>query len=433
MMNVRVVPISVRGGLLLGIALAVLWLAMNASPAMAQPGGPVFISGDDADDNFHCQGTACGGVYPALLSSVVNNSLSPGVGIVAIGVNGNTALNGFNSWNAVANGGPGAPVTFINATIGPGSIATVNFNNFKALYIPSNNLNTFGGITNAQIAALNLRQLAIQSFVNVSGGGLLALTEAGSVGKYGWLPLALTEANKTHSSGVIPTPALQVIAPGVNNANLNHGCCYHTIFTGPAGFSGLSVLAFHPHDGNLTFDTRCTAASGAGSLNCDDVVILGGQKVVLQGQITLDPQQSTNPVGTQHTVTATVRDTAVPTPQPIAGELVTFTIISGPNAGAAGVCSVNADCTTDPGGQVSWTYTDTGGPSPPDDIIQASFTNGTGVLRLITANKEWVAGDTTPPRCEVIGVIGGDLHVEVEDSAAPVSRRSTSSWTTTRT
>ena len=60
-------------------------------------GGPVLLSGDDADDNGHCQGSSCGQLYGKILSFVVSNSNSAGTGIIAIGVNGSRALIGFNS------------------------------------------------------------------------------------------------------------------------------------------------------------------------------------------------------------------------------------------------------------------------------------------------------------------------------------------------
>ena len=60
---------------------------------------------------------------------------------------------------------------------------------------------------------------------------------------------------------------------------------------------------------------------------------------------TSHPDTDENEVGENHTVTATISD-LLANPQP-PGILVTFTVISGPNAGASGTCSVNADCTTD--------------------------------------------------------------------------------------
>jgi len=88
--------------------------------------------------------------------------------------------------------------------------------------------------------------------------------------------------------------------------------------------------------------------------------------------ISLSPATATNDTGTGHTVTATVEIDGIPE----AGGLITFEVISGPNAGEisdpdSGECTPNDDCTTDADGQVSWTYK--GGKVPGTDTIVASF------------------------------------------------------------
>ncbi len=82
--------------------------------------------------------------------------------------------------------------------------------------------------------------------------------------------------------------------------------------------------------------------------------------------IALNPPSAVNPVGTNHTVTATVDDN---NGNPAQGVTVDFSVTSGPNTGATGTCAVNADCTTDASGNVSWTYT--GGTTAGIDTIQA--------------------------------------------------------------
>ena len=213
-------------------ATLVTFAAANASA------GLVLLSGDDADDSGHCNGTLCGGLYAAVLSSAVSTSASPGSGILAIGVNDSQALIGLNSWNAPVNGGPGATITFRNSIA---DIDSVNFADYDVIYIPSNSLNTAGGITPAQLTALNTRQADIVHFLNVLGGSLVALTEAGSSNQYGWLPVALTIADEQHAD-VTPTADMAAIAPGATATNMDHGF-YHTVFLGPPGFSGLKVLA----------------------------------------------------------------------------------------------------------------------------------------------------------------------------------------------
>ncbi|MHC4891428.1 MAG: hypothetical protein ACYTEO_18395, partial [Planctomycetota bacterium] len=109
-------------------------------------------------------------------------------------------------------------------------------------------------------------------------------------------------------------------------------------------------------------------------------------------QLTATPPSETNELGSDnsHTVTATI----LGDPGQVAGLLVDFTV-TGQNAGAAGTCSPNADCTTDAGGQVSFTYTVPVAPgSLGTDTITVSTTLG-GELASIDLTKDWV--DTTPP------------------------------------
>lgn len=200
--------------------------------------GSILVSCDDADDVGHCQGTACGGLYPAALSQLLALSRSPGLGILTIGVNGSSAQSSFDSWNNVASGGPGAPVSNVTSVV---DIETVDFAGYQLIYIPSDSNSTTGGIDLNQMTALNSRQADMMQYVNDLGGSVLALTEAGLPNGWGWLPLPLTVVNSDFSD-VFPTPAMMEIAPLADASNMDH-CCYHCIFTGPAGFSGLSVLA----------------------------------------------------------------------------------------------------------------------------------------------------------------------------------------------
>ncbi|MCL6584332.1 MAG: putative Ig domain-containing protein [bacterium] len=102
--------------------------------------------------------------------------------------------------------------------------------------------------------------------------------------------------------------------------------------------------------------------------------------------ITLEPATESNPVGGSHTVIATLKD-QLGTPQP--GIAITFSIISGPNAGAVGICSPG-DCKTNQNGQVSFTYNDVGGRGI--DKIKACFINKEGqVICSPIVTKEWKA------------------------------------------
>jgi len=113
--------------------------------------------------------------------------------------------------------------------------------------------------------------------------------------------------------------------------------------------------------------------------------------------ITLAPTYAINPVGTDHTVTATVVDDAG---APVPGIDVTFDIVSGPNSGGSGSSATDAD------GMASFTYTGSGGPGI--DTIIASFFNEQQVkIESNEALKEWTDGDSTPPVCYLLSVDPG--------------------------
>jgi len=112
------------------------------------------------------------------------------------------------------------------------------------------------------------------------------------------------------------------------------------------------------------------------------VEVVSGTPAVLQ--IKLSPQQAVNPVGTSHTVTATVTQDG----KPVAGLLVTFTVTSGPNT------PQTFTATTDANGNVSFTYP---GTSAGTDVIVATVADSSGaVLAQGEVVKKW-QGETPPP------------------------------------
>ena len=127
--------------------------------------------------------------------------------------------------------------------------------------------------------------------------------------------------------------------------------------------------------------------------------------------ITLAPTYAINPVGTDHTVTATVVDD---TGAPVPGVEVMFDIISGPNSGGSGTE------VTDAAGMADFTYTGSGGPGI--DTIVASFYNDS--QDLVSSNealKEWTDGDSTPPECYLLSVDPGPpmaIEIFVQDTGS---------------
>ena len=103
--------IGLRGSLALALAmalvlaLAVLFVRDSGGAAESQlVGGPVFVSGDDAED--HCYEDLCGGLMVAVFNSALDLSLSPGSGILAIGMTDDDAVDALDSWNDPEFGGP---------------------------------------------------------------------------------------------------------------------------------------------------------------------------------------------------------------------------------------------------------------------------------------------------------------------------------------
>ena len=165
-----------------------------------------------------------------------------------------------------------------------------------------------------------------------------------------------------------------------------------------------------PHPGAISVTYAMTVPNlGPGDHNID--VTANGHDVKGSGsaiesvtvhllQIALEPSTEINELGTPgqiHTVTATVLGPDSGSAS-VAGRLVQFEIPSGPNNGASGTCSPNADCTTDASGVVSFTYTAMQGLAGlGTDTIRASFTlnDPTGETGSAEVTKVWE--DTTPP------------------------------------
>jgi hypothetical protein len=158
-----------------------------------------------------------------------------------------------------------------------------------------------------------------------------------------------------------------------------------------------------PQPGAVSVDYTATAEDlGPGDhvicVRADGSDVLGGSTSVTQCetihllQLSAAPPLATNELGVDnsHTVTATIAGD----PGQVAGRAVTF-VVGGQNAGATGTCTLNADCTTDASGQVSFTYTV---PIAPGSIGLDSITVSTpigGNLSVVTVAKRWA--DTTPP------------------------------------
>ena len=147
-----------------------------------------------------------------------------------------------------------------------------------------------------------------------------------------------------------------------------------------------------PHTTN---HIRLAIADSSDGVYDSIVMIRAGSFTPTDLAVTLVPPTADNPIGTTHTVTATVvNGSGVPQP----GREVGFSVLSGPNAGATGTCSVSAECLTDANGNVSFTYQ--GGLNPGTDVIRACFDDVGGNDNCSPAVlKHWVENcgpDGTP-------------------------------------
>lgn len=153
---------------------------------------------------------------------------------------------------------------------------------------------------------------------------------------------------------------------------------------GPASVDyATTVAGLAPGKHTLCVTATGSDGGGPGSVQtCQQIVV---------ADISLSPATATNELGTPgqtHSVTATV---AAGADGGVSGVEVSFTIDSGPNAGAA------LTATTDAAGQATFTYPAAQGPAGlGTDTIKGCFTDDDATTACDTATKRWV--DTTGPQ-----------------------------------
>lgn len=160
-------------------------------------------------------------------------------------------------------------------------------------------------------------------------------------------------------------------------------CSVHETFpTFPTDWSALAIAT------DTVTKPTCGSDVDTGETKCGEAYLLiAGSGIVSEApDLSLSPTSATNPVGTQHTVTATVTN---PDDTPRSGVVVSF-VVTGANAGAVGTC-VPADCTSNAEGKVTFTYT---GTNAGVDTINAAITVD-GSRQTATASKTWEAGGFT--------------------------------------
>jgi len=222
--------------------------------------------------------------------------------------------------------------------------------------------------------------------------------------------------------------AFAVDEPGKTGGYLDLSCYYHSSPSGTPvpvldgvngggftvvgggnlpGLNDVRIVASHPALAGLTnsdlsnwynsvheafntwpvqFEVLAVAADSSGSYTTPDGLIRGYPYILARGEglsiisdISLAPESAENPVGTSHTVTATVEEDG----SSVVGTTVTFSVIDGPHSGATdtGV--------TDSSGQAAYAYV---GTAAGIDTIEATFVDSLGLTqRSNRVTKEWTA------------------------------------------
>ena len=397
-MNARV------GRLLLLAAMLIATMAWTGSAAAAV-GGPVILGGDDLTDHGEVDTTTGdlidGWLYlQRALENVSPKVVRPGVGnmVAALGSADDPTDTCCNAGTAI---GLAAAKAGLTVTYHDGADAINAFFSSLALAATNPRIIWIAGtgasndLDSSERLALAANATGIADFVN-SGGGLVSHGSA-----YEWLSAllpGLQAVSGGSSDDLYLTPEGIAAFPGVTVANVNAGP-WHNHFEG--NFGGLQVLV----RSSSVLDSQTDE---------DAAVVIGGASVTLPGAIVLTPGTATNPPGTSHTVTATVRDQ---TGTLLPDRTVTFSVVSGPNAGAGGTDI------TDANGQATFTYTSNG--LTGTDSIQASFVDATETTRTDTATKIWgvPSGPPTPPTPPA------DIGVTKADSPDPVSVGSNLTYT----
>jgi outer membrane protein assembly factor BamB len=273
--------------------------------------------------------------------------------------------------------------------------------------VPGARLRVHDAATGARLAAVDLGNIALASMATVRDGTVLVGEGIAIEG----VAADLTALCVPGTTGCAPCDnGLDDDADGSTDFPDDAGCA------GPADVSELPECADgydDDHDGAQDFpdDPGCRDAleRSREAPECNDGIDNDGDTRVdlddancaeawwvSEGtppllQLSLAPQQAEDLPGGDHTVVLDVSDQFG---APYPGLPVSFAVIAGPNAGTAGTCSPNADCTTDLAGGVSFTYTGAGGAG--EDEIVASAVNVAGeAVESNAVHMLW----NTPPDC----------------------------------
>ena len=211
-----------------------------------------------------------------------------------------------------------------------------------------------------------------------------------------------------------PANGMLITVGGIGDLNDNPPDPYATP-TNPRSDDELySLLPF------ITNTTTSISVNTVNPSNDDNIFlsyfVISGAAILGEG-ILLTQTSSSGPAGGSHTVQALVQDQLA---NPISGRTVTFTVMSGPNAGATGSSATNGS------GLAFFTYPDNGGQGT--DQIQACFINSqstTQCSNILSFTWFIQSGDSTVPTLSQWGVIILGFILLVVSTLYIVRRRST--------
>ena len=186
----------------------------------------------------------------------------------------------------------------------------------------------------------------ITAWVDLDGDGVIDDGEPQDLAVKIWVAAAVTSVTLSPSSDTNPIGTSLTLTATLSPVT-NGALVRFEITDGPhAGATGLNTTnsssqAFFTYLGSTTgtdivfawFDQDNDSVRDAGE---PQAVALKTWTSTGVTSITLEPASDTNPIGSTHTVTATVSPTTV-------GAVVRFRVASGPNAGATGVDTTNAN------------------------------------------------------------------------------------------
>ncbi|MBI3840260.1 MAG: pre-peptidase C-terminal domain-containing protein, partial [Planctomycetia bacterium] len=258
---------------------------VTTGPALFPNSGPIFLDGGDRDDHgSFSNGKNNDGwkfIQQALNFALTNskNTIPGADGILVIGVHQGTGTP-TQAEDAIVHAAgalnPAPNLTFVTGA----DILNADFSKFKMIYVPSDDVQNFtdpvtgqvfgfdtvGGITDEDLAFLTQRKfdtgslIGLQTFVDVTGGGLVALTEDAATNPYTWLALPDPFTIQSRFGiNLTQTPALAAAGFNITDKELSAGTPWHNNWVGPPGFNRLRPWVVDPANGEVV-----TLGSGPG-------------------------------------------------------------------------------------------------------------------------------------------------------------------------